>query len=140
MKKFISFVALATLLSCTAQPRVLNTENGAYSVDWIADEDAGWAGGVDFDTTIFSLCEIRFDYGQMYTLVDGVIQPVPTMGFLYANNFVFSTQLSSSEEVLNIGGENWGIVETPFGFELTRRTNYNGMGIHYHTMRLTEIK
>ena len=137
MKKLISFVALATLLSCTAQPRVLDIEYGAYSVDWIAVEESGWAGGYDYDTTILSLCEIRFDYGQMYTLVDGVIQPVPTMGFIYESKFDFMVELRG--DILQIGLEEWVVVETPFGFELTRTTNYNGMGVHYHTMRLTEI-
>jgi hypothetical protein len=60
------------------------------------------------------------------------------MGFIYETKFDFMVELRG--DILQIGLEEWLVVETPFGFELTRTTNYNGMGVHYHTMRLTEIK
>lgn len=139
MKKLMLFILvfLLVLTSCEAQQKTLNTENGAYSVDLISIERAGHLGGYDFDTTILGLCEIRFDYGHMYTLVDGNITPVPELGFLYENNFSFYTEVEGN--VLMIGLEEWVITETPFAIELTRTTNYNGMGMHIHTMRINEI-
>ena len=130
---------VATLTSCeNNQEPLLNTEYGSYNVDsWVAIETEGYLGGVNFDTTIYDLCVLVFDYGTMYTAVDSVIQAVPTMGYLYELNFAFATTLEGNTMV--IGGETWDVRQTPTGVQLTRTTNYGGMGSHIHKRNLTRI-
>jgi hypothetical protein len=132
-------LVVATLTSCEKNREpLLNTEYGSYNVEsWVAIESKGYLGGYDFDTTIHDLCVLVFDYGTMYTAVDSVIQAVPTIGFLYENNFSFATTLEGN--TMMIGGETWIVSQTPTGVQLTRTTNYGGMGSHIHKMNLKEI-
>lgn len=136
MKRVILGVLTTLILtSCGNDPYQLNTIDGKYSVTWEAVERSGFLGGYDFDTTIVDMCEIHFDYGIMYTVINDTIQPVPEIGFLYERNHSFYTSRSDTE--LNIAGEIWTI--SPSELELTRYTDYYGMGNHTHTMKLTEL-
>jgi len=149
MKNLLLITGLAVGLSSCADvvvvdANVLNTATGKYSVDLISVSTSGWAGGIDSDTTIEDLCLIYFEYGGMYTLNNNEeIQQIPILGFNFQDNFFFET--SRSADSLMIGGGVWYIVEASADnnidgdVNLTRVTNYNGMGTDIQTMVLTEL-
>jgi len=113
---------------------ILDLEYGNYKMTWRAIEEAGWAGGYDFDTVIRNACDIYFFNGKMMTSKNDTMQPIPFMGFLYENSFAFDVERTSN--TLMIGGETWKIREKADRIKLIRITDYNGMGKHKHVMIL----
>lgn len=134
MKRLL-LLSLFAFASCEKEPIRINTQDGAYSVTLEVVETSGWLGGNDEEFSLSNLCKIRFDYGVMYTLVNDTITPVPELGFMYENNYVFYTW--RQDMTLIIGQEEWTI--SPDEKSLTRITDYFGMGKNQHTMKLTEL-
>lgn len=142
MKKlFLSIAAALTLFSCTDEITtlgVVNNTNGFYKVDMLSASTAGWAGGVNSSETFDNLCYLAFDNGMMYTLnMDSVITPIPTLGVNYETNFEFYT--NENDTALSIGTEEWIILDNNGEINLTRVTNYQGMGMDIQTLILTEL-
>lgn len=142
MKKVILSIAAAlTLFSCTDEITtlgVVNNTNGFYKVDMLSTSTAGWAGGINSSETFEDLCYFAFNDGMMYTLnMDSVITPIPTLGYLYENDFKFFT--NENDTALSIGTEEWILLDNNGEINLTRVTNYQGMGMDIQTLILTEL-
>ena len=142
MKKLLlALVATATLASCSDEITtlgVVNNTNGFYKVDMLSASTAGWAGGINSSETFENLCYLAFDNGMMWTLnMDSVITPIPTLGVNYETNYKFYT--NENDTALSIGTEEWIILDNNGELNLTRVTNYHGMGMDIQTMVLTEL-
>lgn len=149
MRKLLMIVGLAVgLTSCSdnvvTEAKELNLSTGRYSVDLMSVQVSGSLGGVDASETFENLALIHFDYGQMWTLNnDEEVQAIPILGFNFENNYFFLVERNGTE--LMIGGETWYIVESNADnniqgdINLTRVTDYGGMGMDIQTMVLTEL-